>query len=383
MRKIKESNPDTDEVMPEWDGSVYRFLICFTLTIAVILGGVVYLTAENADPYPDEINLTNLSPDEFIVINQLEENYITELKVRHASTAPAPQTGVFGSHAIAGFSAKSAGKSQGQFFNYGVTHLGLPEIRAFLAYLKNQNKLPTKTVFIGLHHPHTANFLHITQFIRELPTKIYLLHGGERLTKNVRRALRQFGLQIRERLDWRKLLYVLIDTCPPVYGVTDPTNVTQPRPSHPATQGTLTWLMETLGGVTPAAACPEASGLAGDGRDLRWIKKPEKPLELNASTVSPVSVAGGHKKILSLMREINDYASEDRRIVFFIPPVYEANRNSPQYSLMDTVVLTAKNQGMTVIDDRRKYTDSSFYYDYMHPNERYFMALANRVANLP
>ncbi|MBT3659111.1 MAG: hypothetical protein HOB37_01240 [Rhodospirillaceae bacterium] len=358
------------------------FLLLFAMTLGLALGWVVWITGRTANPYPDGIDFSAMNAKQLVVINQVQPHYVTGLKVDHALKNAAPNIGAFGSHAIGAFSAAAAGDGQGGFFNFSVLHLGLPEIRDLMAHLKSKGKLPGKFIMVALQNPHTDNFTHITQYIRELPPEIYLLHGGERPTKNLRRAFQLLGDVIRDRLDWRKLAFALTDTCKPDYGVMTTTKAFAPRAAADAHSNLLGRLIIQLqGGVKKQNSCPPLLGLHRDGRNADPPQK--SPTQIATDPIKSKAVPGGSAAVLSLMGDIARIGNgEGRRVIFFTPPTFETPRKSPQNTLMNQVVTEAAKRGMAVIDHRRGFTDGRYFRDYMHPNERYFTDLMKSAGEL-
>ena len=237
-----------EERTPQLTPSTLRFVSLFFLVVAAVFMTFILVTAESRDPYASGINLSNLEANEFVVVNQLSEVTISNIKIRHVLNAPVPLASVYGPHTVAGFAAADADMKTGEFFNFASHWAGLPDTKALLSYLKASKKLPTRTIYVGLPHPHTGTFSHLTLPMEELPPSVYLLHSGAWVGTNIRRSMRLYGGQIRDRLDWRNLAYVMTDICRPKYGILSATNAARSADTLANPNGFFALLASSIAG---------------------------------------------------------------------------------------------------------------------------------------
>ena len=80
---------------------------------------------------------------------------------------------------------------------------------------------------------------------------------------------------------------------------------------------------------------------------------------------------GDEDLIVNYIREINRIgADQDRKVVFFIPPVYETPRDSLVNQIFDKALIRLKD--VSIIDHRRLYLSKEYFASYDHPNFKYY-----------
>ncbi len=360
----------------------FRFLFLFLLTVTILFSVVIFVTQKNQSPYSSGFNLSDLSEDEILVINQLPEIAISDIKVQHAHKAPAPLEAVFGNHTIADFGANDAGLKQGEFFNFTTRWAGLPDIKVLLSYLEYIGKLPKKVIYVGLPHPHTGAFSHLSLSMEHLPPRLYFFDNHIRKTNNIRRLMRLFGRQIRDHLDWRNIVNVMTNACRPNYGVVSLSDASRSDTSSQNNGNIFFAFISGFGEKTAVDGCPDLHGIDRDGRDLRWTRKSNKTLMRMAEPIQPKVFPGSVDLVVSLMVEIHKFTSSGRKVIFFVPPLYETARKSQSFDIMSKIVAATRQQGLIVIDDRRGEFNGSYFLNTSHPNGKYFADLVSKLTSL-
>lgn len=368
-----------------------RYTASFLVTTVALLGATFFITGIAMSPYPEPVDFRKLTGDEFIVTNRLSQRYRNDLKFRHIMKFGAPRAAVFGNHAIRRMRAKDLGASPGTdgFMNLYADHIGIPEVRDTLLYLEAKDRLPKELILVALHNPHTSSGYQIAQYIWELPLDLYLLYGDFRLTNRLRYTWGLLAAEVKDRLDWRNLLYELfsgpIFGCIPSYGTArlsetpaDGSGTTLKKPSI------VDGFVRLFDQRERGDSCFKLQGYYHDGSyaDHKDITEPANLKRQVGPWSTQQPPAGFEFELPALLRQIHEIGERNgRKVAFFVPPAFEGDRSSPRYVTLSNAIRAVEGK-VTVLDHRRKYREKSFFQDYMHPNSLYFERLAEKLRTL-
>ena len=367
-------------------GGETRFAVLFIGTLAVVLGLCYWITGINKDPYPAPVDLRALAADEVIVTNRLDERTRAGLKMQSAVAFGTPAVAAFGSHAIKYLTSETLGIAPGGFMNFYVMHIGLPDIAVQLRMLESAGRLPGDLILVHLHNPHSSNWSHISQIVWDLPLHYYLFHSGMRLTNRIRFSLQHLGAQLRDRLNYRIVLYELIlgsvSACVPPYGKRRIAAIAEPQTERKETREAADkGLLARLGldrGPNRVfhGSCSIWGGFRHDGSFAEDQQRYKTPLPVRQnSAVKEEIPPGGAARIASLILEIAEIARRNgTRAVFFAPPVFEIDRTSVQDRIFSDALATVAGQ-VTVLDHRKQYRSPAYFRTFLYPSDKYFRAL--------
>lgn len=367
-----------------------RHLLIFLAVFVIPLGLVFVGTGISTQPYKSVPKFGQMTDDEFLGTNGMGERGRIRLKIEHAEKFGAPNVGLFGSHAVRFMTNQGGPNKTNEFTNFYVMHTGLPDTADLLRKLESTNSLPKKLILVQLHNPHTTNWEHIIFRLWELPWAYYMRFSDIEITDRVRTGLKFLGTQIQNRLDLRHFLYRIyrgpLLGCRPVNGVLKIADALNPESkrqvnilSHPVI-GAL-----DSGGMIVAPPrlyhpdCGALGGIKNDGSSFDPRLNLGQELTPENEPINRNPIAGRAGEIVALMRQINDIAGRNgRKAVFFVPPVYEIDRQSPQSKMLNGVLKSLEPE-MLIIDHRLKFRDKKYYFTTLNPNHLYFQSLMNEL----
>jgi len=386
------SIPDNKASTPNASGGTsLRSLCFFVLGAACTLAAAWYVTGQSINPYFNAVDLREAGPDRFLPTLRMPQRSMNDIKLRHVVNFGPPKVAVFGNHAIWEFNSDAAGLPAGDgFMNMYADHIGMPEILDILLYLEAKNAFPRNLILVQIPNPHTAGAYYVNLRVFEQP--LYVYWWGDQLAKDPKALMRYFIADMRERWDWRNVVYEIFAdfflgcTVPHSFQPIDAPVVDRRSVSTP-------W-HDLLRKLNPARhpywICHTPWGYRRDGSRVEQgqAKSREstaplhtKPWATERSYNSPY-ISGDPDDLIRTMMEIQNVCERNNvRTIFFVPPAMEVDRISNDSLALDDVLRKVSGK-LTVIDHRRVRRSSRDFADYMHPNDNYYRRLMKAVREL-
>ena len=378
--------------------STLRHLIIFFIGCIIVLAGAFYVTGRNSNPYPEPINLAKMGPDRFLVTNRIPFRVLNNIKLRHLLSFGPPRVGLFGNHQLWYFTADAMGLTTGEgFMNLYADHIGLPEVRDELLFLEANKSLPSKLILVAIHNPHSTSGYQSNMYVLEMPKRMYEYSPSRSSNPSL---FSEYPIaEIRNRLDWRNVLYNLFGDsffgCRPPYG-------TQPKATvAPGFNEKDRWWRDVITalGITDNAnqfrlatdLCRRLEGIAADGSYAHQgvTLSPVPEAETGPWTMGVPYINGQVERFLESFRDIDSIARRNgTSAVFFVPPVFEEDRDSSHNREL-TAVLNQVQGKVTVLDHRRIAKTSEMFSEVkgiqmnnMHPSSVYVEFLAAELKRM-
>jgi hypothetical protein len=363
-----------------------RYLAIFIATVLLLLGTIAFVNHSNSKPYELPFDFSTIGEDKILAVNGLHERYRSALKISYAINVAQPKVGVFGSNSFMNITKQSFGLNDTEFFNFYVTHIGLPGIRDMMLELAAGKALPSDLAVIHLQNPHAANWQHIALRVWDLPLSVYALRMPGRITKRIRKTIGQLGASIQSSLSLSFAMYKIFKGgfAPTLSGCKTPrgiftisqTKVQQKRGKNPKFDGIAKFL-EKYGLLKPpdrqfTADCGPISGFRNDG-SFRGASATAPQLERTGELPKNPLPAAAANEIADLMKEINAIgAANGTTVVFLAPPVFEIKRKSEMTEMLDKAL--ARVKGSVHVIDMRDENEAAENFEGDHTVNDHFMA---------
>ncbi len=369
-----------------------RYAAAFIVTFLLFTGGSVATYLGLPIFRGDRtISFASMGEEEVLVNFGITRRQAGSIKLGHAEQATPPRIGIFGNHQVKHFGVRDFGPAAAPdlFFNYWYAESGLPEVRDYIAHLARLDKLPSDTVIVHITTPNNDNGSGIVNLGNELPVDLRL------------RAIRdgRYGPLQSAALTF-SLSYNVISQSLRIYslaaGAFKGYRLIQPIDPRRCDANDSFSNLGFLGQRLPPSILYEmnlvdekrllCSFIEGSFRADGSVTLPPKPF--NPTSSSGVSEnnrglsAGDDALIADYMRDINDIVTgAGRKLVFLVPPVFEAPRESIVDRLFDKA-LARLDGDITVIDHRRRAFPKDFFVLFDHPSDVYFRYLAGELRRL-
>lgn len=316
-----------------------------------------------------------------------------------------PRIGVFGNHQIQYFSKNAFGSNpaDGTFFNYFYANLALPEIRNYLSFLSAKNLLPSDLVIVQITTPNNDNGDHILRYGGHLTPEINLFPGTDRSAWETAGQILAFANNEIERiLNYETLILagadsgqaevLQLDRCarPAADAPTTAAGETAPPPAlgplvrmfHRVLDFVPKKFTNVVKDISEQSRCSDVrvnDSFRPDGSAHRVLPADVNLNEYGVESRNAYLRDGDEKKIAALMMEIDRIVKRDgRKVVFLVPPIYESDRPSLVNKIFSKALTLAKS--VNVIDHRFLRLDSSYFWAFDHPRERYYRELVLQLS---
>ncbi len=369
-----------------------RYLIIYLSAILVLGIGVSTLSGWGSDPYNPRTAFRDVKPGQILIDNGIKEWDRIEIRIDKTLDEGPPRIGLFGSHVTQYLSAEEIGYSDNDVMNYFVMHIGLPEIAIVLRHLEANNALPKETILVHLHHPHSPNWEHIIYGIWELPIFYYVKYSRRRISHTIRDVVRMAGARMRDRLGLENTLFNIIDGpvlgCDAQHGImaVDETSDVEPKPPAVKQNGTIRKTLIAMGLMKAPRrvfnpACGPTTGLRRDGSSGFQRSSFKADIVPDGEALKPNPLAAGSAaEIVRQMQGIAETGRRNgRRVVFFVPPIYEKPRESDRSNMLDMAVSKARGEGMQVIDHRLLRHERELFFSQIYTSPRYLRRLLTEL----
>ncbi len=315
------------------------------------------------------------------------------LKLGFAENYAAPEIGLYGNHISRFFGGDAFGRpgDAAYFFNYWFANLALPEIYRYLRHIEQLGHLPRRLLLVQITSPNIDNGHYIINFGYELPPDLLLISPtNESLIESVS-LLGAYAWEVVENWLHETLNYSTFILSFMQSGYEDrliaPADCkpTDTDVRLPAMLQHLPWAVQNIfleAGVgrnfcdgTSLSAAFRRDGSNDDRYPRARLIKDQDPLIDSQRGL----VSGDEYEIARQFRLIDAVGRRHGvRVVFFLPPTYESNRD-------DSVVNQVFNRALAlipevaVVDDRKIRGDPTFFVDYLHPAAKYFHFLVDEL----
>jgi len=350
------------------------------------------------------LDMEQLKPGEAFVSMGATQRQRGQVKIGHLERAQTlPLVGAFGPHQIFNMAAEDIGLDAESFFNgTATTNPNLPEIRDYLYHLKTLGKLPSELVIVHLFTPANKWGRQYIEYNGANPLDVSWGAAGLNeswtdwlsFSANMADTAMQ---KLKEIFNYQNVLIGLladgggfqvmnIDAC--VAGFEQAAS----RP--PAALWVLTKIVPTsilvrLGVLNTKDYCSFRTlhgmldySIFRDGRQFYapFYLEPPKPFQ-DADTKNRLQF-GDDKKMARYLDQIYRIVTDgsDRKIVFYIPPVYRAEepyRRKIVDQIMDAAL--ERMPRLPVIDHRSLNLSAEMFVDRMHMTSAYFEILAKEL----
>jgi hypothetical protein len=344
-----------------------------------------------------------MSAHEVLLPQRITRRQEAELKVGFAEHHRPEVIGLFGNHQVQYFNSDAFPEeivrkygSANLFFNHWFADLTLLDLLDYLAYLESIQKLPEKVIIIGITTPNNDNGLHIVNRSWFLPPDIrYFADQSTSIHRYIDLAFQRAQEVLyaaRYYTDYMSAIsalsqrdYKLRPVDVQVCGGRVKTDLATERRgalAHLPLPGTL---VNLFAGPSPLAACATASGsFRRDGAtatDRRDPEKAEVALNENALDARRTGLHDGDEKIIAATMEAISQIGQrtGRMVVFLIPPVHETDRIGASDLVFSGALRLVPH--LNVIDHRREHREKENFWEYDHPNEKYYVHVARVIAD--
>lgn len=381
-----------------------RHAAVFMAALLILFGALVTLTSRLVlNPRREPFDFSAMSATEVLLPLRITRRQEAELKVGFAEHRRPEVVGLFGNHQVQYFNTDAFPKdiaakygSANLFFNHWFADLTLLDLLDYLAYLESIQKLPEKVIIVGITTPNNDNGLHIVSRSWFLPPDIrYFADQSTSISRYIDLAAQRAQevlFAARYYTDYMSAIsalsqrdYKLRPIDVQVCGGRVQANLGLERRgplAHLPLPGTL---VNMFAGPSPLAACATARGaFRRDGATATDRMDPEKAqVVLNENTLDSRRTGlhdGDEKTIASTMEAIARIGQRTgRTVVFFIPPVYETDRIGASDLVFSAALRLVPN--LNVIDHRREFREKENFWEYDHPNEKYYPYVARIIAD--
>jgi hypothetical protein len=381
-----------------------RHVVIFLAVLLALFGGLVAVTSRLVlDLRRDPFDFTAMAPHEVLFPQRITRRQEAELKVGFAEQHQPSIVGLFGNHQVQYFNTDAFPAditarygADRLFFNHWFADLTLVDLLDYLTYLESIGKLPEKLIVVGITTPNNDNGLHIVSRSWHLPSDIrYTAEQGVsigRVADLVSQRAQEILLAARYYTDYMSAISALSQRdyklraqdsrlCEGKVLANVATERRGPLASLPL-PGTL---VNMFAGPSPLAFCATARGLfrrdGATATDRMDPAKAEVVLNENPLDARRTGLHDGDEKIiagtLQAIARIGERAG--RKVVFLIPPVHETDRIGASDLVFSAALRLVPH--LDVIDDRRAHREKENFWEYDHPNEKYYRHVARALSD--
>lgn len=374
-----------------------RWLTVFCAVLLALTGLAVWLSLRLPSFREPPFNFYAMKRHEIFNVYGLTRRQEGAIKLGFAEGYPAPNIGLFGNHIVAAFGADAFGRPEDAeyFFSYHYANLSLPEIYSYLRRVEQKGHLPKKLILVQITPPNADNGHFIINIGNELPPDIILagLTSKEFLdnpVQSLRVAWEVIENWLHETLNYNTFLLSIIQSG----GYRDRT--IGPSSCHddvPARIRIFPRRLQNLFGLAGLfdVFCLPMSQFGAYHRDgsqitardtaeaakqeVAAVTRDENPLRDSDRGLR----AGDEREIARQIRSIDAIGtSHGVKVVFFVPPVYETDRDESVSNQIFNRAITLIPD-LVVIDHRSMRENVQLFDSGIHPSRLYFRILVDEL----
>ena len=345
------------------------FCLIFISLLFVLL--LLVNTLKNLEYNFFDFNL--IKNKQLISTKGLSRSSVQSIKMAYIEGRKKVDLGLFGNHIIQ-YHTKDVLDPNTDFFNFWYANLSLTEIHHLLIYLDNIDKLPEK-ILIGITTPNNDNGGSIIRYRGELSSK-YI--SGDKIFKDLNNNITEFTSFILnhfslkkffKNIDYINLYQILYDFYQkkkiPLQVVEDRLiEIEDCRISKKINENKCFYSLR-YDGTLSLEFSPSRSLVKGGEIDDK----------------SPIQLKKGDSKIIAYqIQSINNFLKEkNKKVIFFIPPVYEGNKKTLADTLFDEGLKKVDNKKVIILDHRYLRNKKDYFVHFDHTNKQYFKFLINEI----
>jgi len=385
-----------------------KHLCLFLSTLFCFVICSLFIVKSNID-INGSINFQDLrdgkGKNSILITDGLSRKQSNSIKTEYLKKNSPPIIGLFGNHSFKYFTeeAFSLNKNNDLFFNFIYANLSLRDIRDYLAYIRDIEKLPLGTILVQVTAPNNDNGMHIiSSHDGELPEEIigyYTRRNDDPkdMFSYVLNEIRSFKRYVDNYFVYSSIYYAFNNmlsniTCDKrvlqVHKCNNEYKYNNIVPKY--IRDRLPLFIRLLLTNESHKFCDkrfywrayQADGSQNETYNI--LGKPifnENPLIRGKSELS----YGDERLIAQYIKDIYDIGvRKGKNVIFIIPPVYEADRKDSIPNIIFSSALDVLPDEIKVIDHRfLKYRDDKNYFvTYDHPSLNYFRFLVNEMREL-
>ncbi len=388
-----------------------KYLYCFLSTLLCFVICALFLVRNNMN-ISGSINFQDLRDDKgedsILITDGLSRKQRYSIKTEYLKNNSPPVIGLFGNHSFKYFSEEAFGlnKDNDLFFNFIYANLSLRDIRDYLAYMRDIEKLPIETILVQVTAPNNDNGANIIgSRDGELPEEIIGYYTRENddpkdMFFYVLNEIQSFKMYVDNIFMYSSTYYAFsnmlfnitwdkrvlqVHKCNNVLGSTEYNNIV---PKYIIDR--LPTFIIFLLSKESHEFCNERfymRAYQADGSENEIYCKNCKPIINKNPLIREKSKLsyGDERLIAQYIKDIyNIGVSKGKKVVFIIPPVYETDRKDSIPNIILSSALDVLPDEIEVIDHKFfEYRDDNKYFvKYDHPSLEYFRLLVNEMREL-
>lgn len=347
----------------------YFLALYLTLNIFMLVVNGIYSSYKPFD--------FRLLKNEYVIdTKSLDRKSIQKIKLAYIENFEAVDLGLFSNHIVQNYSKDDNLDiiQNDTFFNFWYANLSLTEVHHLLIYLDKIGKLPKK-ILIGITTPNNDMGGCIIRYRGELP--LYIMSFNKVFT-DLKNNFSEFFSFIKSYFS------------PNIFFVnTDYMRIYQTLYELYLRQNIDKWDISDK--MVHVKDCRDTSivkrltsncylALKYDGSTVPKYYNYIEPIKFGNSNTLPTKLSISDEKIIvHQINVINSFLKEkNRKVVFFIPPVYEDERDTVAKKIFDSS-LDKLNNDVKILDHRFLRGDKSYFDTFDHASNKYFKFLLKDI----